>query len=114
MHIPAATKRHSALDSCRYSALDAKATYDLAMALKQQLECMSCMPDVALGMDPDIAEAIGVAQRPDYTLWNLYLDYWQPFGRLLTDMEAEGFNVDRWASIYSIEQASQRNVQCLR
>jgi hypothetical protein len=95
MHIPAATKRHSALDGHRYSALDAKATYDLAMALKQQLECMSCMPDVALGMDPDIAEAIEVAQRPDYTLWDLYLDYWQPFGRLLTDMEAEGFNVDR-------------------
>jgi hypothetical protein len=86
---------HQSLDGHRYSALDAKATYDLAIALRKELEGMSCMPDGALGMDPDIAEAIGVAQLPDYTMWDLYLDYWQPFGRLLTDMEAEGFNVDR-------------------
>lgn len=72
------------------------------MALKNKLEFMRCLPDGALGMDPDIAEAIGVAQQPDYTLWDLYLEYWQPFGRLLTDMEAEGFNVDRWASIDGI------------
>ena len=84
------------------------------MALKKQLECMSCTPDGALGMDPDIAEAIGVAQRPDYTLWDLYLEYWQPFGRLLTDMEAEGFNVDRWASIDGIKHVSKGNVQSLR
>lgn len=66
------------------------------MALKDKLERMSCTPDGALGMDPNIAEAIGVSPEMEYTMWDLYLDYWQPFGKLLTDMEAEGFNVDRW------------------
>ena len=84
--------------ACRYSALDAKATYDLAVVLKQRLEGMECTPKGALGMDPDIAEAIGVSPETHYSMWDLYLDYWQPFGRLLTNMEAEGFNVDRWAS----------------
>ena len=65
------------------------------MALKQKLECMECTPNGALGMDPDIAEAIGLSTESCYTMWDLYLDYWQPFGKLLTDMEAEGFNVDR-------------------
>ena len=80
---------------CRYSALDAKATYDLAMALKERLERMECTPNGALGMDPDIADAIGLSSETHYTMWDLYLDYWQPFGKLLTDMEAQGFNVDR-------------------
>jgi len=82
-------------DKCRYSALDAKATHDLAVALKQQLERMDCVPNDPLGMDPDIAQAIGLTDGTSYTMWDLYLDYWQPFGKLLTDMEAEGFNVDR-------------------
>jgi hypothetical protein len=30
-----------------------------------------------------------------YTLWDYYLDCWLPFGRVLTDMEAEGVKVDR-------------------
>ena len=81
----------------RYSARDAKATYELAMALKERLETMSCNPDGALGMDPDIAQALGLPSNAMYSMWDLYLDYWQPFGKLLTDMEAEGFNVDRLA-----------------
>ena len=81
--------------SSRYSALDAKATYELAMVLKERLEAMSCNPDGPLGMDPDIAQAIGLPSNAMYSMWDLYLDYWQPFGKLLTDMEAEGFNVDR-------------------
>lgn len=32
-----------------------------------------------------------------YTMWNLYCDYWMPFGELLTDMEREGMMVDRCA-----------------
>ena len=79
----------------RYSALDAKATYQLAMVLKEKLESMSCNPDGPLGMDPDIAQAIGLPSNAMYSMWDLYLEYWQPFGKLLTDMEAEGFNVDR-------------------
>ena len=53
------------------------------------------MPNDALGMDHDIAQAIGLTDGTSYTMWDLYQDYWQPFGKLLTDMEAEGFNVDR-------------------
>ncbi len=33
--------------------------------------------------------------REGYTLWDLYQDYWKPFGELLTDMEKEGMMVDR-------------------
>lgn len=30
-------------------------------------------------------------------MWNLYCDYWRPFGELLTNMEREGMMVDRCA-----------------
>lgn len=30
-------------------------------------------------------------------MWNLYQDYWKPFGELLTNMEKEGMMVDRCA-----------------
>ena len=30
-----------------------------------------------------------------YSMWEMYLRYWQPFGELLTDMEREGMLVDR-------------------
>eukprot|EP00879_Flechtneria_rotunda_P027763 GHRR01029754.1.p1 GENE.GHRR01029754.1~~GHRR01029754.1.p1 ORF type:complete len:177 (-),score=88.41 GHRR01029754.1:25-555(-) len=30
-----------------------------------------------------------------YSMWQLYQDYWLPFGELLTDMELEGVKVDR-------------------
>lgn len=33
---------------------------------------------------------------PDgYSMWEMYLRYWQPFGELLTDMEREGMLVNR-------------------
>ena len=53
----------------RYSALDAKATYQLAMVLKGKLESMSCNPDGPLGMDPDIAQAIGLPSNAMYSMW---------------------------------------------
>ncbi len=31
-----------------------------------------------------------------YTMWDLYCDYWRPFGELLTEMERKGMMVDRW------------------
>ena len=33
-----------------------------------------------------------------YSMWEMYLRYWQPFGELLTDMEREGMLVNRCAS----------------
>jgi hypothetical protein len=35
------------------------------------------------------------APRGRYTMWHFYEQYWLPFGRLLTDMEAAGVRVDR-------------------
>ncbi|BDA48148.1 probable DNA polymerase I at C-terminar half [Coccomyxa sp. Obi] len=78
----------------RYSALDAKATHDLALGLQGQLEALPCWSEhVLLGMDPAVAHATGVGEG--YTMWDLYQDYWKPFGKLLTDMEKEGMMVDR-------------------
>lgn len=34
-------------------------------------------------------------QPSSYTLWELYCDYWHPFGEVLTAMEAEGVRVNR-------------------
>ena len=80
------------------------------MALKQKLERMECTPNGALGMDPDIANAIGLSSETHYTMWDLYLDYWQPFGKLLTDMEAQGFNVDRYGNPTLFGQ--MLNIEC--
>ena len=30
-------------------------------------------------------------------MWEMYQDFWRPFGALLTDMEKEGMMVNRWA-----------------
>lgn len=43
----------------RYSALDAKATHDLAVALERQLRKMPCKPELHRGMDPAVAHATG-------------------------------------------------------
>jgi len=72
----------------RYAALDAKATHDLRDALEARLRSMRVDADRAL------ADATPVG-APTYTMWNLYVDYWRPFGELLTDMEAAGVYVDR-------------------
>lgn len=36
-----------------------------------------------------------------YSMWEMYLRYWQPFGELLTDMEREGMLVDRCLKPYN-------------
>jgi len=36
--------------------------------------------------------------KDSYTMWDLYQQYWKPFGELLTDMEKEGMMVDRCCS----------------
>ncbi len=47
----------------RYSALDAKATHDLALGLQRQLAAMPCPPQLYLGMDPAVAHATGACTR---------------------------------------------------
>ncbi len=44
----------------------------------------------------------GPSQRKaDYNMWHMYERYWQPFGKLLTDMEKEGMLVNRCAAVVS-------------
>eukprot|EP00878_Enallax_costatus_P023352 GHUV01024834.1.p1 GENE.GHUV01024834.1~~GHUV01024834.1.p1 ORF type:complete len:836 (+),score=316.26 GHUV01024834.1:283-2508(+) len=45
--------------------------------------------------DSESASAHVTPKGPFYTLWDLYCDYWHPFGEVLTDMEAEGVRVNR-------------------
>ena len=72
----------------KYAALDAKATHDLRAALEAHLRATPVRPD------PALARHLAVG-RPGYSMWDLYVDYWLPFGELLTDMEARGVRVDR-------------------
>ncbi len=46
-------------------------------------------------MDPAVR---GVYTRA-HTLWDLYREVWLPFGKLLTDLEAEGMLVDRYVCL---------------
>ena len=70
-----------------YSALDAVATYELYQKLQCKLKQMACE------MDPAVKASL--RRVGDLSQWNLYESFWQPFGELLTDMEKEGFLVDR-------------------
>jgi len=67
-----------------YSALDAKATWELFGALRDALESMECVEESIQTHDP-----VG------YSMWDMYRRYWQPFGELLTDMERAGMQVNR-------------------
>uniref|UniRef100_A0A061RMH8 DNA polymerase I n=2 Tax=Tetraselmis sp. GSL018 TaxID=582737 RepID=A0A061RMH8_9CHLO len=66
-----------------YSALDAKATWELYLALRKHLVKMDCHPN---GFD---------LPKHVSNMWELYKEYWLPLGQLLTDMEAAGVLVNR-------------------
>ena len=38
-------------------------------------------------------------READYNMWHMYERYWQPFGKLLTDMEKEGMLVNRCEAV---------------
>lgn len=62
----------------RYSALDAKATHDLALGLQRQLAAMPCLPQLHLGMDPAIAHATGKPfQPPPRFSFELKSSFWK-------------------------------------
>lgn len=44
-------------------------------------------------------------------MWDLYQQYWKPFGELLTDMEKEGMMVDRCCSQPLSTSTSARYLQ---
>eukprot|EP00873_Tetraselmis_striata_P045984 jgi/Tetstr1/466248/TSEL_010804.t1 len=66
-----------------YSALDAKSTWQLFEALKVHLTAMRCFTN-GFTLPAHVSN-----------MWDLYEEYWLPFGQLLTDMEAAGVLVNR-------------------
>ncbi|GAX81575.1 hypothetical protein CEUSTIGMA_g9003.t1 [Chlamydomonas eustigma] len=91
-----------------YSALDAKATWQLREALYRQLKQWPWLVDNHLSdvmalhklhrKEPG-KSAFNVASKfkapPPPTLYEFYLSNWVDFGKVLTDMEAEGMMVNR-------------------
>jgi DNA polymerase I len=73
----------------KYSAIDAKSTWDLHSALKAKLRAEKAV------LDTQVAAAYERSDVSISTLWDLYLEVWRPFGELLTAMEAAGMAVDR-------------------
>ncbi|GIM08897.1 hypothetical protein Vretimale_12841 [Volvox reticuliferus] len=76
-----------------YSALDAKATWQLREALEGllRLERWELEPSLARKLGYDTA-----ADRvPFLHLWHFYCSYWLDFGELLTEMERRGMMVNR-------------------
>lgn len=69
-----------------YSAYDAKATWQLSQALQAKLKIMKCEMDPAL-------QPLEMGRCRN--MWEMYKDFWRPFGELLTDMEKEGMMVNR-------------------
>jgi DNA polymerase I-like protein with 3'-5' exonuclease and polymerase domains len=112
-----------------YSALDAKATWNVHRALRAALlgreahmdghlrellrvdhvawqdSVDRAAPPVGVSASAEASAAAMAlaahdpaalsAPRGRYTMWHFYEQYWLPFGRLLTDMEAAGVRVDR-------------------
>ena len=60
------------------------------------MQLTACEPD------PVIQEALEITGK-DYTMLDFYNDFWKPFGELLTDMEEEGFLVNRYGSSRFVE-----------
>ncbi|KAL3138383.1 hypothetical protein ABBQ32_006185 [Trebouxia sp. C0010 RCD-2024] len=85
-----------------YSAYDAKATWQLAQALKKQLMARPCV------MDKRVQHAVQAATGQSTEMMiGMYNKYWQPFGLLLTDMERQGMSVNR----RHLEEAEVRAVK---
>lgn len=46
-------------------------------------------------MDRDVQAVYAASNTPVTSMWDLYQAVWQPFGKLLTDLETTGMLVDR-------------------
>lgn len=78
----------------RYSAIDARATWELYQKLRERLEGMQ---DVVIDEGAAAALRTDPRARPKElrTMWDVYTRFWKPFGELLTVMEDAGMPVDR-------------------
>ena len=83
----------------KYSAYDAKSTYELYQALLKKLSCMKLTSlhegVIAPEMDPAVMAEYSQCGVSLETMLDVYNTFWKPFGDLLTDMEASGVAVDR-------------------
>ena len=66
-----------------YSVLDAEATYYLRDTLAEGLKTLSCNSKTHINPLPHL--------RNNY---DLYMEFWRPFGELMTDMERNGFKIN--------------------
>jgi hypothetical protein len=48
----------------------------------------------------------------NYTLWDLYCEYWKPFGDVLTQMEQDGVRVNRCGASSSSQFAVTACIYC--
>jgi DNA polymerase-1 len=71
-------------DWIKYSVIDAEVTYYLRDALQILLQSLSTK--TITHKNP-----VGSLFKDNY---QLYLNYWRPFGELMTDMEREGIRID--------------------
>ena len=49
-------------------------------------------------MDADLQLEMGRCSN----MWEMYQDFWRPFGELLTDMEKKGMMVNRWVDSFAV------------
>jgi DNA polymerase I len=73
----------------KYAGYDAKSTWDLMESLRSRLQ------DMPTRLDDAVQQDLALGKVEIKTMWDVYLQFWLPFGELLTDMEAAGMAVDR-------------------
>lgn len=71
----------------RYSVTDTRATWALRENLEARLRSMR--------VHRDLDSAVQHLMEEDATMWDLYKQWWLPFGELLTGMEQEGMLVNK-------------------
>jgi hypothetical protein len=71
-------------DWIRYAVIDAEATFYLRDVLQLLLQTLSCK--TLTHKNPVIGEC--------KTNYDIYMNYWRPFGELMTDMERTGIFID--------------------
>lgn len=71
-------------DWIKYSVLDAEVTFYLRDSLQLLLKSLSCKTTTHI--NPVINKMTNN--------YDLYINYWRPFGELMTDMEKEGIKID--------------------
>lgn len=91
--IPTLCEMHTSPEIVRnwvfYGTLDAELTYFLFFALK------------------DLMTKLPVKFEDLKNIWDVYETFWQPFGKILTDIEREGISINIQHLCFCLEQASK-------